>query len=160
VNQAPDARNTRSFRSVVAGAVVLAGLLLGGCAAQDISRVSITNESRSPIFFAAWVADGDIPGTEADIRLEARSSGGIAIEHPGERNVAVAIRVRADTPGAQPTTVRLEPPGPFLLRVGGDAERLTLQREEDVGADDNRVTPDPHQRGINDDIPRSNVRFQ
>ncbi len=144
---------------------------LGGCRNAEVSRVSVLNESRTAVLFAAWPEESAIPGPADEVRVEANQSRAVTIDHPGLIDPAIAVRIRpageGDTMGARDATgageafsVRMDPPGPFLLRVRGAADRLTVQREVDTGAGEPPIPADPHQRGITDDIPRSNVRFR
>lgn len=139
--------------------------VLGGCRNAEVSRVSVLNESRTAVVFAAWPEESAIPGPADEVRVEANQSRAVTIDHPGLSDPAIAVRIRpageGDTMGVgEAFSVRMEPPGPFLLRVRGAAERLTVQREMDTGAGEPPIPADPHQRGITDDIPRSNVRFR
>jgi hypothetical protein len=156
----------KTRRATIGMGLGLAALALGlgGCRNPEMSRVSVLNESRTAILFAAWPEETAIPGPSDEVRVEANQSRAVTIDHPGLIDPAIAVRIRpaggdASMGAGDAFSVRMDAPGPFLLRVRGTGERLTVQRETDAGAGEPAVPADPHQRGIKDDIPRSNVRF-
>ncbi|MEM7756172.1 MAG: hypothetical protein AAF297_11115 [Planctomycetota bacterium] len=145
---------------VTAAAAMVFGLV--GCESAERSEVSILNESRTAIVFAAWVDGSPIPGVEAGRELAANASTGVVLDHPGQTGPAVAIRVSpavATGEAGRPYTARMSPPGPYTIAVRGDEGGLTLVRYEGPERTNAIVPPDPHQRGLTDDIPRSNTNF-
>ena len=144
--------------TLIAGLVF--GAVLGGCSGVETSRVSILNESESGLRYAAWVQGDPVPSPSGDELIAANSSAGTVLEHEGVDRPAVEVRIRREGDGRDATVVRMQPPGPYLLRVRDVGDQLSLLRIEDRGPSDGMVPTDPHQRGLTDDIPRPNTNFQ
>jgi len=147
-------------RTALTLGLVTIGAGLVGCESAQISRVSILNESRTEIRYNAWVVEGDVPDESTDRTLAPNASDGVTLEHPGVTSPRVAIRVRpAGEAQGVPYTAELTPPGPYTIAVRGEAGQLQLARYDTTDPNDRIAPPDPHQRGLTDDIPRPNVNF-
>lgn len=140
-------------------ALGLAAAALTGCSGAGTSQISILNESKTEIRYNAWVEGAPIPDESTDRSLASEASSGMVLEHPGESSPKIAIRVSPASAPRNAYTAQMSPPGPYSLGVRGDESRLLLVRYDGPEQRDRIVPPDPHQRGLTDDIPRPNTNF-
>lgn len=140
--------------TVLAGAAAL----LGACSADDAVTVSIVNLSTTDISATAQtLGERREPSEPQRVTIPIGSEVAMSFrEETDVFGVTVEIAPSQTGPGSTPYLVEMTPPGPYLLRVNGNAENLAVSRTDAGPVRGPGVPPDPRDRGFIDDIPPRN----
>lgn len=143
----------RAFVTLFASSVVAGGLV--GCSAGPPGvYVTFQNLSTSEVLAVARVSDtagGTSPQTQ-EVRIASGAEQQIRFEGASDRD-GVQVRVAPESnPLGGTTPLLLDPPGPYLMRVQGNASSLSMMRMNRPIDEPSRIPPDPSSRGFNDDI--------
>ncbi|USN99808.1 MAG: hypothetical protein H6810_03870 [Phycisphaeraceae bacterium] len=132
---------------------VLAAGLLGGCQATQATRMTVMNETASPVLV-------DVKTTEPeqiiyqDERIDAGAVQGFAVSHEGDGNAAFRLGVRPVGVGANEAQwLEFGADGPYLVRVTGDVNSFKFIVTRDQAPLEVRDLPEPRLHRIGGEPP-------
>lgn len=143
-------------RTLALAAIGLAALLVGGCTTAPASRVTIFNESSVGVEAETWLTGQDAASGTGQF-IAGGGEADLVLMHEGIEDPRVTVSISATGSETVPYMIDLTPPGPFYIRVRGNASGITVARTGDPAEfDDRRLPSDPRRRGFNDDLPPVN----